>query len=74
MVAQGKKCSKVAELLGDAQRTVQYWGQRFEKEGFAGLYNAEKLGRPKRLNEEQMQEIGTVLRGSPKEEGLRGQI
>jgi len=74
MVAQSRKCSEVAELFGDAQRTGQYWVQRFEKEGFAGLYDAEKPGRPRRLNEEQMQEIGSSLRGTPKETGLRGQI
>jgi transposase len=74
MVAQGKKCSEVAELFGDAQRTVQYWVQRFEKEGFAGLYDAEKPGRPRRLSEEQMQDIGAVLRGTPKGAGLRGHI
>jgi transposase len=65
MVAQGRKCSEVAELFGDATRTVQYWAQRFEEEGFAGLYDAEKPGRPRRLSEEQIKEIGTALRSSP---------
>ena len=74
MVAQGKKCSEVAELFGDSTRTVQNWVQRFEKEGFAGLYDAERPGRPKRLNGEQRQEIGAVLRGTPNEGGLRGHI
>lgn len=74
MVAQGRRCSEVAELFGDATRTVQYWVQRFEKEGFAGLYDAEKPGRPRRLSEEQVYEVGVALRSTPKEAGLRGQI
>jgi transposase len=74
MVAQGRKCTEVAELFGDSKRTVQYWVQRFEEEGFAGLYDAERPGRPRRLNEEHLQEIGKVLRGTPREVGLRGHI
>ena len=37
LVAQGLSCPQVAHLLGDAPRTVEYWVQRFEKEGLSGL-------------------------------------
>ena len=33
LVAQGLSCPQEAHLLGDAPRTVEYWVQRFEKEG-----------------------------------------
>jgi len=74
LVAQGKKCSEVAKMFGDSVRTVQYWVRRFEEGGFAGLFDAERTGRPRRLSEEQLQEIGVVLRGAPSGVGLRGQI
>ena len=37
LVAQGMNCRKVAQLLGGAPRTIVYWVNRFENEGFAGL-------------------------------------
>jgi transposase-like protein len=37
LVAQGMNCCQVAELLGDAPRTVAYWVQKFEQKGLAGL-------------------------------------
>ena len=70
LVAQGMSCREVARLLGDAPRTVQIWVHRFEAEGLAGLVEGERPGRPTRLSEEQMQELGKVLRGSPTEAGL----
>ena len=32
MVAQGMSCRQVAQLLGDAPRSVAYWASRFESE------------------------------------------
>ena len=37
LVAEGMNCCRVAELLGDAPRTVEYWVRRFEAKGLAGL-------------------------------------
>jgi transposase len=70
LVAQGVTCPEVAVLLGDAPRTIQYWVRRFEEEGFAGLADADKPGRPKKLNEAQLSEIGKVLRGTPRDFGI----
>ena len=55
LVAQGLSCPQVAHLLGDAPRTVEYWVQRFEKEGLSGLVEGERLGRPTRLSEAQLE-------------------
>ena len=41
LVAQGMTCPEVAQLLGDAPRSVVYWVGRFEKEGLAGLWEGE---------------------------------
>jgi transposase len=74
MVAQGLPCTKVAELLGDSPRTVAYWVNCFENEGLAGLADAERPGRPRRLNEQHLSQIQDALRSSPQENGLNANI
>ena len=74
LVAQGMICPEVARLLGDAPRSVEYWVRRFEKEGLAGLLEGEKPGRPRRLSEKQMATVDRILRRSPREAGLSGNI
>lgn len=70
LVAQGVSCPEAAALLGDAPRTVQYWVHRFEEEGFAGLADADRPGRPKRLSETQLTEVSKAIRGSPRDFGM----
>jgi transposase len=74
LVAQGMSCRHVSELLGDAPRTVAYWIRRFESEGLMGLTEEERPGRPRRLNEEQIQEIDAALRKQPTDFGLKGNL
>ena len=74
MVAQGMSCRKVAQLLGDSPRTVAYWVQRFETEGLSGLADADRSGRPSRLDEQQLQLIETALRSHPSQYGLSGNL
>jgi transposase len=70
LVAQGVTCPEAAALLGDSPRSVQYWVRRFEDEGFAGLADADRPGRPKKLNKQQLEEISQALRKSPRNFGL----
>ena len=72
LVAQGMSCRRVAQLLGDSPRTIAYWVKRFENEGFSGLVDAERSGRPCRLNNDHLTELEFVLRGEPREYGLQG--
>ena len=74
LVAQGMTCPEVAKKLGDSARTVQYWVHRFEDDGFSGLADADHAGRPKRINQDQLKEIGLILRKSPMEAGLNGNL
>jgi hypothetical protein len=37
LVAYGMNCCQVADLLGDAPRTVAYWVERFEDQGESPL-------------------------------------
>lgn len=74
LVAQGLTCPEAAGLLGDAPRTVENWVRRFETKGLAGLWEGERSGRPKRLNETQIQQVNVVLRQPPREAGLGGNL
>jgi transposase len=72
LVAEGLTCPQAAHLLGDAPRTVEYWVHRFDAQGFAGLADGEKAGRPRRLTEAQLATVQTVLRQTPSAVGLSG--
>jgi transposase len=74
LVAEGLTCPEVARLLGDAPRTVEYWVNSFEDKGLAGLREGERPGRPRRLSQERMEQIEAVLRQTPREAGLGGNI
>jgi len=74
LVAEGMSGRHVAELLGDAPRTVAYWVRRFEEEGLAGLAEGERPGRPRRLSDGQVAEIDVALRGTPRDFGLAGNL
>jgi transposase len=74
MVAQGISCRKVAHLLGDSPRSVAYWVKRFEAEGLSGLADADRSGRPRRLDEKQIQYIEKALRSDPSQYGISGNL
>lgn len=74
LVAQGVNCRRVAELFGDAPRTVEYWVRRFEEKGLAGLQEGQRPGRPSRLNPRQMAELQDALRKRPSDFGLSGNL
>ncbi len=74
LVAQGMSCPEVSRLLGDSPRTVEYWVGRFEDRGLAGLVEGERSGRPRRLSDEQLAEIDSVLRRTPESVGISSGI
>ena len=74
LVAQGMTCREVAHLLGDAPRTVEYWIHRFEDEGLAGLAEGDRGGRPRRLSDAQLDEIGMALREPPSAVGMEANL
>ncbi len=74
MVAQGMSCTAAGNLLGDSPRTVAYWVNRFETEGLAGFADADRPGRPRRLNGEQLEQIQQALRCNPSDYGLTGNL
>ena len=74
LVAHGMNCCQVADLLGDAPRTVAYWAERFEEQGLAGLQEGARSGRPSKLDADQLSDLQRVLRGKPSEVGLSGNL
>jgi transposase len=74
LAAQGMKAPEVAQLLGDGVRSVEYWIERFNERGFAGLVESERPGRPSQLSLEQLEEIGNILRTSPREQNLHANL
>jgi len=74
MVAQNMSCRQVAQLLGDSPRTVAYWVKRFETEGLSGLADADRPGRPSKLDQGQIQVIEKALRSHPSQYGLAGNL
>jgi len=74
LVAQGMSAPKVAQLMGDGTRTVEYWVERFNRDGLAGLADGERPGRPQRLNAGQLEQVAQVLRASPRDTGLKANL
>jgi transposase len=74
LACSGMTCEQVARVLGRGVRTVQYWVQRFNKGGFAGLRETEGRGRPGRLQEKEIARIGRDLRKSPRDFGYAQSI
>ena len=46
LICSGFSTYNVAELFGHSPRTIQYWVNRFEESGFAGLEETTRPGRP----------------------------
>lgn len=69
LVSSGFSCYQVAELFGHSPRTIQYWVQRFEQSGFAGIEDKERPGRPTPMDESMYQSIGKDLRQLPQDFG-----
>jgi transposase len=53
---------------------VAYWVKRFESEGLSGLAEADRPGRPSKLNQEQIESIEKALRSHPSQYGLAGNL
>lgn len=65
LICNGFSCNEVAQLFSHSPRTVQYWVHRFEENGFAGLEETPRPGRPSRVDEAVLKEISQHLRQFP---------
>ena len=69
LVCSGLSCAKVAELFGHGSRTIQYWVRRFEKNGFAGLEDTPRPGRPSVIDTVVRNGVSNDLRRFPRDFG-----
>ena len=74
LVAQGMSCRQTAVALGDAPRSVEYWVHRFDQDGFGGLSEGDRPGRPSRLSKAEREQVEEALRKSPSDFGLSAQL
>ena len=66
LISKGMSCYQTGELLGHDSTTVQRWVNDFNKNGFSGLLDKDRPGRPASLNERQWEKLGKDLRKQPK--------
>jgi len=69
LVSKGMSCYKAGELLGHDSTTIQRWVNDFNANGFSGLYDKERPGRPTSLSPSQWEKLSEDLRKHPKEFG-----
>lgn len=69
LICGGHSCGEVAKLFGEDARTVQRWVGRFEDQGFDGLHDGERPGRPRSLSAAQWKVLARDLRRSPRDFG-----
>lgn len=71
LVAKGMNCPSAAKYLGDPERTVRHWVEKYNEEGLRGLVEIDKPGRTSRLTEQQLVKIDKILRRPPTEAGMK---
>ena len=74
LVANGQSCRQAAGLLGENPRTVQRWVRNYERDGFDGLRDGAKSGRPPMLDAAQRMALEADLRDRPDSFGLVGHL
>lgn len=69
LAVDGRSPYDIAELLGDAPRSVYNWIKLFQEDGLQGLRETLRPGRPTRLTEMQLQTLVEDMVRSPEEFG-----
>lgn len=65
LVCQGFSCPEVSDILGDSPRIIEYWVNDFNDNGFAGLREGKRTGRPSSIDETILSNIDSDLRQNP---------
>lgn len=74
LVANGQSCRQAAGLLGENPRTVQRWVRSYERDGFDGLRDGARSGRPPLLDDARRAALEADLRDRPDSFGLVGHL
>jgi len=67
--ARGFSAPEIAQIHDCAEATVYKWIGRFDEEGPDGLYDREREGRSRKIDEEAEEELKRLLETAPPEEG-----
>jgi len=67
--SRGYSAPRIADIHDVTGPMVYKWMERFDEEGPSGLYDRDREGRPRKIDEEVEQEIEKLLEGNPTEEG-----
>ena len=69
LAVDGRSPYDIAQLLGDAPRSVYNWINQFRADGLVGLREEMRAGRPMRLPEKQIKALAQDMVRSPEEFG-----
>jgi transposase len=67
LVSKGMSCYSAGEFLGHDATTIQRWVNDFNTNGFSGLYDKERPGRPTSITAPQWEMLSKDLRKHPQE-------
>jgi transposase len=67
--ARGHSAQEIADIHNVTDPMVYKWMTRFDEEGPEGLFDRERPGRPRKIDEEVEEEIMRILEGTPIDEG-----
>jgi transposase len=65
LVCQGLSCPEVSKILGDSPRTIEYWVKDLNENGFEGLREGKRSGRPSVIDGTLLGNIELDLRKNP---------
>ena len=65
LVARGLSCRRVAQLLGDSPRSVEYWVNRYKSSNLHGLRDKAKGGRRPLLSSARLTHVAVALASVP---------
>ena len=71
LICQGFSCPEVSKILGDSPRIIEYWVKDFKENGFEGLREEKRSGRPSVIGGKILSNIESDLRQNPSSFGYK---
>jgi transposase len=71
LLCQGFSCPEVSKILGDSPRIIEYWVKEFNENGFEGLREEKRSGRPSVIEDTILSNIDSDLKQNPTSFGYK---
>lgn len=71
LLCQGFNCPEVSKILGDSPRIIEYWVKEFNENGFEGLREEKRSGRPSVIDDTILSNIDSDLKQNPTSFGYK---